>query len=215
MTTEAPSIVWEILNRNLFFVRSAVKRGEFKTSDKYDICDPETGNVLLESREPQIGKLTKALRFIGGDYDMHAAFDFQATAPGDGQQILRIRYPGKRLFQRPPTEFLDHSDVKILTLKKRNWTLGHKFQVTGPNGEKLFELAVKSMFNGYRFLVAGQEIAKISLRWKGEHAAAYKSGKYKFALVIHESVAPEKIIRQLLLAVSLAFSRVMGKKPRW
>jgi hypothetical protein len=61
--------VWEILNRNLFFVKNAVARSEAKTSDKLDVYDPESRQVLLECREPDIGILTKIARLCGGRHD--------------------------------------------------------------------------------------------------------------------------------------------------
>ncbi len=34
--------IWDVLNRNLFFVKNAVERLEAKTADKLDVYDPES-----------------------------------------------------------------------------------------------------------------------------------------------------------------------------
>jgi hypothetical protein len=215
MTSTVLDPVWEILNRNLFFIKNAVKRSEFKTSDKFDVCDPANGAVLIESREPELGHFTKFRRFLGGNYDRNAPFDFIATMPSEGSQVLRIAHGGRRTFRNPTVNFYDHTNQRILTLHKRILTFGHKFRITTPQGNPLFQLEVKSMFNGFRFLVEKKELGRISLRWKGEHAETFKTQKFRCALSISEDVPPNKIIRQMLLAVTLSFTRVMQVKARW
>jgi len=56
--------VWDILNRNLFFVKNVVAKREAKTSDKFDVYDPESLQILLECREPDIGILTKTPGYV-------------------------------------------------------------------------------------------------------------------------------------------------------
>src|ERR1035438_9781314 len=82
--------VWNILNRNLFFVKNAVAKREAKTSDKFDVYDPESHQILLECREPDIGVLTKIARLCGGRHDKGTAFNLVASIPGSKEQVLRI-----------------------------------------------------------------------------------------------------------------------------
>jgi len=82
--------VWNILYRNLFFVKNAVKASEAKTSDKLDVYDPQTHELLLECREPDIGILVKVARLFGGKHDRGTPFNLVAIVPGSRQQVLRI-----------------------------------------------------------------------------------------------------------------------------
>ena len=60
MSVTAQSIgTWDVLNRNVFFVKSAVKRLAAKTSDKFDIHDPNARELVLECREPGLNASPK------------------------------------------------------------------------------------------------------------------------------------------------------------
>ncbi len=47
----------QVLNRNLFFVKEHV--GMFKASNNYDIYNPESQEMIMECREPNLGFFTK------------------------------------------------------------------------------------------------------------------------------------------------------------
>ena len=46
-----------LLNKNLFLVKEHV--GFFKAANNYDIYDPETGELIIECREPSLGGIHK------------------------------------------------------------------------------------------------------------------------------------------------------------
>ena len=71
------------LNRNVFLVKEHV--GMFKAANNYDICDPETGDVIMLCREENLGALTKFFRFT--KYKRMTPFDIRITTP-EGQQLL-------------------------------------------------------------------------------------------------------------------------------
>ena len=75
-----------ILNKNLFLIKEHV--GIFKAANNYDVYDPETGNIIMECREPNLGFFTKMLRF--SDYKTMTPFDVQIRTP-DEQRIVRIQ----------------------------------------------------------------------------------------------------------------------------
>src|SRR5262249_50035006 len=85
--------VWDILNRNLFFVKDVVKLSEAKLSDKLDLYDPDQQQPLVQVREPEITTFTKASRLYGGAYDRGSAFDLVANFAGTSHQILRVSRP--------------------------------------------------------------------------------------------------------------------------
>ena len=211
-TENAP--VWDILNRNLFFVKNAVKGSEAKTSDKLDVLDPESEKLLIESREPNLGAGTKIRRFLGAGYDISAPFDIHATDSEIGRLMLRVerKAQGFLSLSLPPVSFYDHNDTLIVQLQKRRFALGHKFRVLSPAGEMLFELCVKDILNGYKFMIGKEEIGRLSLTWKGSDF--FKKGGFKFALSIHQDVPQNKFVRQMVMAFTLAFYRIMLRAER-
>src|SRR5438552_3274273 len=93
-TTTSTGTAWDVLNRNLFFVKNAVKASELKTSDKLDLFDPETKTLLLECREPNIGLFTQVARAFGGEHDKGVAFNLVGRLPGSGAQAFRVSRKG-------------------------------------------------------------------------------------------------------------------------
>src|SRR5947207_1150276 len=81
--------VWDVLNRNLFFVKDAVKVSEAKFSDKLDIYDPQQQSLLLQVREPDITTMTKVSRLYGGMYDRGSAFDLVTNFGDTTHPVLR------------------------------------------------------------------------------------------------------------------------------
>src|SRR5258706_7048560 len=117
--------IWDVLNRDLFFVKDAVKPSEAKFSDKLDVYDPEQQRVVMEVREPEITKFMKVSRFYGGTYDRSSAFDLAAHFGDSMQQVLRVsRASATFVLNSAPVEILDHRGMVIGTLRKVVWTVG-------------------------------------------------------------------------------------------
>ena len=74
------------INKNTYIIKEHV--GLFKAANNYDIYDPETGDIIMECREPNLGFFTKMLRFT--DYKTMTPFDVQIRTPDD-QRIIRIQ----------------------------------------------------------------------------------------------------------------------------
>ena len=75
-----------ILNENVYFIKEHV--GMFKAANNYDICDPNTGDVILECREPALSFWTKWFRFT--KYKRNTPFDIQIKTP-DGQPVVSVK----------------------------------------------------------------------------------------------------------------------------
>ena len=75
----------EVLNRNLYLVKEHV--GMFKAANNYDVYDPDTGEIILECRENNLGMITKLLRFT--DYKRMTPFNIEIRTPS-GEQIVRV-----------------------------------------------------------------------------------------------------------------------------
>ena len=75
----------EVLNRNVFVVKEHIAL--LKAANNYDIFDPDTGEVILECREPSLGSFTKLLRF--SKYKRNTPFDVHILTPS-GKPIIRV-----------------------------------------------------------------------------------------------------------------------------
>ena len=198
----------DVLNRNLFFIKSAVKRLEAKTSDKFDIYDPNIRELVLECREPDLDTLTKARRLAGGQYDSDSPFNFVAAIPGSGQQAFRIsrRIPFLSL-RRPSIEVYDPNDIQIASLKPKLLSLGRTFRVSIKGSVAFLALRPKGM-RGYRMLLQGKEAAFVAPKCDG-HQADYFAQGFAYAVSIADDVPANDPARPLVLAFALASHRIL------
>ena len=196
--------IWEILNRNLFFVKNAVSMREAKTQDKLDVYDPESHEILLECREPDIGLLTKMARLCGGKHDKGTAFNLVAGIPGSNERVLRIARGNATLsFGGPVTKVSDNQDSLIGKLKRKNFSLGEKFDFIPENQGESFILYFKS---GEVF--CNDKKVATFLRWNSNF---FKENKFDYAFSISQEVPTNSQMRQVLLAFGLAQHRIIIK----
>ena len=136
--------IWGVFNRNLFFVKNAVARREAKMADKLDVYDPESRQVLLVCREPNIGILTKMARLIGGRHDKGTKFNLVASIPGNKEQIVRIARGNATLtFGGPAVKIYDQWDSLLGKLEKKKLSLGMKFTFIPDKLGETFVLQIK------------------------------------------------------------------------
>lgn len=206
-TNESP--IWNVLNRNLFFVKDAVKRSEWKTSDKLDLYDPATRQLLIECREPHIGFLTKMARACGGHYDHGSSFDLVGGFPGGTGQGFRIKRGYDALGLGVPTQFFDHQNQLIGTMKKKRLTWGLKFTFFSGQAE-IFVLQIKFGFlsSDCELLMEDKPVARVVQKWKSDHSDFFKEGKFSHAISITPDYPVDSPARQLLLAFCAAIHRV-------
>src|SRR2546422_701572 len=90
-----------------------------KTTLPTIIYDPESRQIILECREPDIGTLTKVARLVGGRHDKGTEFDLVASIPGSKEQALRVARGSATLtFGGPSVRISDHQDALLGKLKK-------------------------------------------------------------------------------------------------
>lgn len=194
--------IWDVLNRNIFFFKDVVKGREAKTSDKLDVYDPESHQILLECREPDIGVLTKIARLCGGRHDKGTAFNLVASIPGSKDQVLRIAGGNATLsFGSPAVKISDHWDSLLGKLKKKSLTLGTKFTFVPEKQGKTFILQIKAG----EIFCDDKKVARFS-KWDSDF---FKENKFKYAFSISQEVPANSQIRQVLLAVAFAQHRVI------
>jgi hypothetical protein len=217
MKSDASNDIWDILNRNVFFVKDAVKMLEAKQSDKFDIYDPNTQELLFECREPNLGTVTRMRRLAGGKYDVGSPFNLEANVPGTDQQLLRVaRNAGFLSLGSPPVEFYDHENQPISVVKKKFLSLfAQRFQFFSPQKTLQLELCAKPIISleltrkaSYNLVAQKKVLATIAPKWKGAGSAYFRQG-FKSAISIAEDIPQNSPVRQLLIAFSISVQRIL------
>jgi hypothetical protein len=201
--------VWDILNRNLFFVKNAVKASEAKTSDKLDVYDPQTHELLLECREPDIGILVKGARLFGGRHDRGTPFNLVAAVPGSRQQVLRIvRGSATLSFGGRPIVISNHCQEIVGSLKRKKLALRATFNFSPEKGGEPFTLTCEIVGGDAKLFINEKRVASITSRWMLEHADYFREGRFTYAFSVSSEVPPNDRTRLILMAVAIAQHRL-------
>ena len=191
----------ELLNKNVFLVKEHV--GMFKAANNYDIYDPETGGIIMECREPNLGGLTKLLRFT--KYKRYTPFDIRLNDTA-GQPILRITR-GVSLFLSQVRVF-DADGAQVGGFKQKLLTIGGAFDVLDNRDQVLCSLKGKWTGWEFKFLAGDREFARVTKRWSGTGQEFFTSAD-NYVLEISQSVTPDSQVRVLILAAVMCIDMVL------
>jgi len=191
----------ELLSKNLFLVKEHV--GMFKAANNYDVYDPETGSVIMECREPKLGRVTQLLRFT--DLKQNTPFDIHLTDTS-GRPILRITRGVSILLSR--VSVLDADDVEVGGFKQKLFSVGGAFDVLDQNESVLCSLRGKWTGWEFKFLAGDTEFARVTKKWAGVGKELFTSAD-NYVLEISDSVAPDSRLRILILAAVLCIDMVV------
>lgn len=190
-----------LLNRNLFFIKEQV--GMFKAASNYDILDPETQEVLMECREPNLGPITKILRFT--DYKRMTPFDVRVTTPG-GEPVLAVQR-GISIFLSK-VDVLDENDQRLGGFKQKFFSLGGAFSVLGPNDEPVCDLKGSWRGRNFKFVENGRELAEVAQKWAGMSKELFTTAD-NYVLSISEEVEADNPVRMLIMGAVLCIDMVL------
>lgn len=179
------------LQQNLFLVKEKV--GMFKAANEYDIFDPETGELLIECREPALGFITKMLRFT--DYKTMTPFRVELTS--HGEPVLSVRR-GVSLFLSS-VDVLDDDGERVGGFRQKFFSLGGAFRVLGPDDQEICQLKGKWTSWEFSFRAGDRELATVTKKWAGIGRELFTSAD-NYVLTISDDVPPTNPIRQLLSA---------------
>ncbi|MCK5861744.1 MAG: RNAase, partial [Candidatus Hydrogenedentes bacterium] len=126
----------DVLSRNVFVVKEHV--GMFKASNNFDIYDPDSGEVVLLCREPNLGIFTKLLRFT--DYKRMTPFDVRVTTP-DGAPVITVKRGISIFLSR--VRVYDENNVFIGEFKQKLFSIGGAFKVLDIDGNEVCQLKGK------------------------------------------------------------------------
>ena len=190
-----------VLNRNVYFIKEHV--GMFKAANNYDIFDPESGEKILQCREPSLGFFTKMFRFT--KHKRKTPFDVHICTP-DGEPVVRVKR-GISFFLSKVSVF-DENDKRLGGFKQRLFSIGGAFKVLGPGDEPLCEL--KGSFTGwdFRFKSGDKELAHVTKKWAGIGKELFTSAD-NYVLEISDQVPPDNPLRQLILAAVMCIDLVL------
>jgi uncharacterized protein YxjI len=188
------------LKHNLYFVKEHV--GLFKASSNYDIYD-ENKQLLLECREPNLGFLTKMLRFT--DYKRMTPFEVIVTTP-QGQTVLTIRR-GWTIF-RSEVSVYDENDVLQGVFRQRMLTIGGKFDILDENNN--LQCSVKGTWTSWDFSFdkEGSQLARVTKKWSGMGKEFFTTAD-NYVIAIEPSLSDKNETRLLILAAALCIDKVL------
>lgn len=181
-----------IFQKNLFLIKEHV--GMFKAANNYDIFDPETGEKILECREPNLGTFTKLLRFT--DYKRMTPFEVVISTP-EGQKLLTVKRGVSIIHSK--VEVMDENDRKIGSFNQKILSIGGKFEVLSAAGQLLCMLKGNLIGWNFKFTRKEQQIAEVSKKWAGIGKEFFTSAD-NYVLQIDKNVEADDALRPLIFS---------------
>jgi uncharacterized protein YxjI len=191
----------QVLKKNLFLVKEHV--GIFKAANNFDIHDPDTGEVVMECREDDLGIFTKILRFT--DFKRMTPFDVKIRTPV-GDRIVRITR-GISIFLSD-VKVWDENNNLIGGFKQQLFSIGGAFSVVDANEKIICQLKGKWTGWDFKFLDGDKELAHVSKQWNGLGKELFTSAD-NYVLEIAENVAETDNARALILAAVMCIDMVL------
>lgn len=193
----------EVLDRNVFLVKQHL--GLFKAACNFDIHDPQSGEMLLECREENLGPITKLFRFT--DYKRYTPFDVQVRTP-QGEPVFRV-HRGVSL-SGGKVSVADGEGQTIGRFRLRTFSLGPTFDLLDLENRPLCQLKGSLMAREFRFLNGDTELAKITKKWGGLAKEMFTAAD-NYVVQIGEGVEPGSLLRPLILASAFCVDMVLKR----
>lgn len=190
-----------LLNHNLFFVKE--QTGIFKAANSYDIFDPNTGQKIIECREPDLGMLTQLFRFT--DYKRMTPFRVELRA-ANGELLLTVKR-GISIFVSN-VEVHDGAGGLIGGFKQKLFSIGGKFDVLDAQERVTCTLQGKWTRWDFRFVRGQEELASVSKQWAGLGKEMFTSAD-NYMLEIKNTVPSGNPVRALILAAVVCIDMVL------
>jgi uncharacterized protein YxjI len=192
------------LNRNRFFIKEQV--GWFKTSNSYDIYDPESGECLMQCREPRLGFFTKMLRLT--KWKTVTPFHVEVNTPS-GDAVLAVKR-GTSFFVSK-VDVLDEDDERVGGFKQKLFSWTSTFFVLGEDDQQLCTLKGKWTSWEFNFEHNGVSLAKVSKKWDGFARQLFTDAD-TYMLEISDDVPEDNPLRILILASVLCIDMVLSER---
>jgi len=194
-----------VLHNNIFFIKEHI--GIFKAANNFDIFDPNTNQKIMECREPDLGTLTRFLRFT--DFKRMTPFHVILTTP-ERQKVLSLKR-GISIF-KSYVEVFDENDMKVGEFEQKFFSIGGEFNIDKFGDAKIYTLQGNLIGWGFRFLqgekIHGyEELANVSKKWAGLGKELFTSAD-NYMLTINNDVQQTDSVRILMLAAVMCIDLV-------
>ena len=191
-----------VLNRDLYLVKEHVKI--FKAENSFDVFDPETGGLILQCREENLGTFTKMFRFT--EYKKMTPFDIDVKTPS-GETILTVKRDVSWFLST--VEVLDEQKRVVGRFKQKFFSIGGKFEVLDTSDRVLCIL--KGSWTSWEFKFVsndGREFATVSKKWSGIGKEMFTSAD-NYVLQINPLVPKDHPLRVLIMAAVMCIDLVL------
>ncbi len=175
----------------------------FKASNNYDIYDPQSQEMILECREPNLGFFTKMLRFT--DYKRMTPFEVVISTP-QGERLITVKR-GVSIWLST-VEVFDEKDNLIGKFKQQFFSIGGKFNVLDQNDKVVCTLKGKWTSWDFKFMKDDHEFAHVSKKWSGLGKELFTSAD-NYMLNINETVPENNRLRMLIMAAVMCIDMVL------
>ncbi len=192
------------LSKNVFFVKEHPRI--FKATAKYDVLDPESGEVLMECREENLGFLTKFFRYTG--YKQMTPFNV-VVRDKSGKQVVRVQRP--TTFFTSKVRVFDENDQQIGGFRQKFFSFGGAFNVEDTQGNHLFKLKGKWTGWEFKFLAGEKELAHVTKKWAGIGKEFFSTAD-NYVLKISEDVPADAAARKLIVASVMTIDKVLRSR---
>lgn len=190
-----------VVNRNVFFIKEHV--GAFKAANNYDILDPETQEIIMTCREPNLGFFAKMFRFT--DYKTMTPFSIEIR-DGKGDLVLEVKRG--TTFWRSVVEVFDENGQVVGRFRQRMLSLGGKFDVQDANGIELCTLKGKWSGWDFKFVKDNVEFASVTKKWAGLAKEMFTTAD-NYVLQIEDTVPENNPLRLMILAAVMCIDMVL------
>lgn len=188
---------WDQLNQ--FLVKEHL--GIFKAANNYDIFALDSGEQVLECREPNLGLITKLLRFT--DYKRMTPFEIEIRDM-QGNLVVTVKR-GISIFLSKVSVY-DCNNEYLGCFKQKLLSIGGKFKVLDSQDNEICML--KGNWSGwdFRFLYEDHELAHITKQWGGLGKELFTSAD-NYVLEMDPEIDP--ISRRLIFAAVMCIDMVL------
>ena len=191
----------DVLNKNLYLIKEHF--GLLKAANSYDVYDPESGNVLMECREPNLFWLTKVLRFT--DFKRMTPFDVQVKTPDD-RRVVRIMRGISLLVSK--VEVRDGNNELVGYFSQKLFSIGGRFDVFDKNDQLVCSLEGTWMAWDFYFKQGETTLAHVTKKWQGLGAELFTSAD-NYVLEVNPEVPEDSDTRLLIFAAVMCIDMVL------
>lgn len=190
-----------MLDLQRYFIREQV--AFLKTTDTYDILDPDTQEQIGIARE-EPGSLVKTLRWFISKKLMPTQVEVREHPSND--LVFSIHKPVA--FFRQTVEVKDADGKKLGYFKSKMFSIGGGFYVYDDKDQLFAE--IKGKWHGWDFKFTsaeGEELGAVTKKWAGLGKELFTSAD-NYIVTISDDLADHRIAKILLLAAALAIDVV-------